>query len=125
VSSYTSNSRTFSRKAGTLLTEFAACAATPFAEADLLAADLPGLDLVALMIDGVHFADHLCIVVLGIGIDGTRHPLGVVEGDTENATVVMDLLAGQRERGLVLESQPRQALLQESDILVGSATRTS
>ena len=27
--------------------------------ADLLAADLTGLDLVAIMIDGVHFADHL------------------------------------------------------------------
>ena len=66
----------------------------------MLAADLSALDLVALMIDGVHFADHLCVVALGIGIDGTKHPLGVVEGDTENTTVVKDLLAGLRERGL-------------------------
>ena len=50
----------------------------------MLAADLSGLDLVALMIDGVHFADHLCVVAMGIDIDGTKHPLGVVEGDTEN-----------------------------------------
>jgi transposase-like protein len=55
---------------------------------------------VALMIDGAHFADHLCVVALGIGIDGTKHPLGVVEGDTENTTVVKDLLVGLRERGL-------------------------
>ncbi len=75
-------------------------AKTESALADMLAADLSGLDLVALMIDGVHFADHLCVVALGIGIDGTKHPLGVVEGDTENATVVKDLLAGLRERGL-------------------------
>ena len=75
-------------------------AATESALADLLAADLSGLDLVALMIDGVHFADHLCVVALGIGIDGTKHPLGVVEGDTENTTVVKDLLAGLRDRGL-------------------------
>jgi len=63
-------------------------AATESALATMLAADLSGLDLVALMIDGVHFADHLCVVALGIGIDGTKHPLGVVEGDTENTTVV-------------------------------------
>ena len=75
-------------------------AATETALAEMLAADLSGLDLVALMIDGVHFADHLCVVALGIGIDGTKHPLGVVEGDTENTTVVKDLLAGLRDRGL-------------------------
>jgi len=75
-------------------------AATESALATLLAADLSGLDLVALMIDGVHFADHLCVVALGIGIDGTKHPLGLAEGDTENATVVKDLLADLRDRGL-------------------------
>ncbi|HEV2811252.1 MAG TPA: IS256 family transposase [Acidimicrobiales bacterium] len=75
-------------------------AATETALGDMLAADLSGLDLVALMIDGVHFADHLCVVALGIGIDGTKHPLGVVEGDTENTTVVKDLLVGLRDRGL-------------------------
>ncbi|MFN2504973.1 MAG: IS256 family transposase [Acidimicrobiales bacterium] len=75
-------------------------AATETALADMLAADLSKLDLVALMVDGVHFAEHLCVVALGIGVDGTKHPLGVVEGDTENATVVKDLLAGLRERGL-------------------------
>ncbi len=75
-------------------------AATESALATMLAADLSGLDLVALMIDGVHFADHLCVVALGIGIDGTKYPLGVVEGDTENATVVKDLLVGLRDRGL-------------------------
>ncbi len=75
-------------------------AATESALATMLAADLSKLDLVALMIDGVHFADHLCVVALGIGIDGTKHPLGLVEGDTENATVVKDLLVDLRERGL-------------------------
>ena len=58
------------------------------------------LDLVALMIDGVHFGEHLCVVALGIGIDGTKHPLGLVEGRTENTTVVTDLLTGLRDRGL-------------------------
>jgi putative transposase len=75
-------------------------AATERALDELMHADLSGLDVVALMIDGVHFADHLCVVALGIGIDGTKHPLGVVEGSTENATVVKALLVGLRERGL-------------------------
>ncbi len=74
--------------------------ATEKALGELLSADLSGLDLVALLIDGVHFADHLCVVALGIGLDGTKHPLGVAEGDTENTTVVRDLLADLRERGL-------------------------
>jgi transposase-like protein len=74
--------------------------ATETALAELLAADLSGLDLVALMVDGVHFADHLLVVALGIGIDGTKHPMAVVEGSTENATLVTDLLVGLRDRGL-------------------------
>ena len=75
-------------------------AATETALAELLATPLAGLDLVALMIDGVHFGEHLCVVALGIGIDGTKHPLGLVEGSTENTTVVTELLTGLRERGL-------------------------
>ena len=75
-------------------------AMTQTALADLLAADLTGLDLVAVMIDGVYFADHLCVVALGIDIDGTKHPLGLVEGSTENTTVVKSLLTGLRDRGL-------------------------
>jgi putative transposase len=48
----------------------------------------------------VHFVDHLVVVALGIGIDGTKHPLALVEGSTENTTLVTDLLVGLRERGL-------------------------
>ena len=75
-------------------------AMTETALGELLAAPLGSLDLVALMIDGVHFGEHLCVVALGIGIDGTKHPLGLVEGSTENTTVVTDLLTDLRARGL-------------------------
>jgi putative transposase len=75
-------------------------ALTERALGEMMTADLSRLDLVALMIDGVHFADHLCVVVLGISEDGTKHPLGVVEGSTENSTVVTSLLTNLRERGL-------------------------
>jgi putative transposase len=75
-------------------------AMTHTALAELLAADLSGLDLVCLMIDGVHFGEHTCVVALGVGIDGTKHPLALVEGSTENATLARELLTGLRERGL-------------------------
>ena len=75
-------------------------AQTETALAELLAADLSSLDLVAMMVDGVHFGEHTCVVALGVGIDGTKHPLSLVEGSTENATLVSDLLVGLRERGL-------------------------
>jgi transposase-like protein len=75
-------------------------AMTEHALADLLTEDLTGLDLVAIMIDGVHFADHLCVVALGIDIEGTKRPLALVEGSTENTTLVRGLLVGLRERGL-------------------------
>ncbi len=75
-------------------------AQTETALAELLSADLSGLDLVALMVDGVHFAQTCCVVALGIDLHGNKIPLALVEGATENATLVTDLLVGLRERGL-------------------------
>jgi putative transposase len=91
-------------------------AATETALADLLAADLSTVDLVAFMVDGVHFGEHCCIVAVGIGIDGTKHPLALVEGSTENATLVTDLLVGLRERGLDV-TRPVLAVLDGSKAL--------
>jgi putative transposase len=75
-------------------------AATETALAGLMARRLDDLDLVALMVDGVHFGEHTCVVALGIGIDGTKHPLAVEEGSTENATLATGLITGLRDRGL-------------------------
>ena len=56
-------------------------AMTEHALSDLLAADLSQLDLVALMIDGVHYTDHLCVVGLRErGLDVTRPILAVLDG---------------------------------------------
>jgi transposase-like protein len=96
-------------------------ALTEHALADLLAADLSGLDLVALMIDGVHFADHLCVVALGIDIDGVKHPLALVEGSTENTTLVRGLLVGLRERGLDV-TNPILAVLDGAKALAAAVT---
>jgi hypothetical protein len=90
--------------------------ATETALADLLAADLTELDLVAIMVDGVHFAEHCCVVALGIDIIGVKHPLALAEGSTENATPVRDLIVGLRERGLNV-TRPILAVLDGSKAL--------
>ena len=55
---------------------------------ELLGRDLSELDVAVLMIDGVHFADVCCVVCMVITADCTKVPVGVREGDTENATLV-------------------------------------
>jgi putative transposase len=75
-------------------------AATETALEQLMSRRLDDLDLVALMVDGVHFGEHSCVVALGIDIEGVKHPLAIEEGSTENATLVTDLATGLRERGL-------------------------
>jgi transposase-like protein len=51
-------------------------------------------------VDGFDFAGHTMVGALGVTADGTKVPLGVVEGSTENASVVRGLIAGLRDRGL-------------------------
>lgn len=63
-------------------------------------APVDGLDLIALLIDGVHLGDHCLIVALGIAADGHKHALGPWYGSTENATVCQGLLANLQSRGL-------------------------
>ena len=89
---------------------------TEHALTELMSADLSGVDLVAFMVDGVHFADHVCVVALGITIDGVKVPLAVEEGSTENATLVKSLIVGLRERGLDV-TRPVLAVLDGSAAL--------
>lgn len=66
-----------------------------------MASDLSELDLVAIQIDGLHLDDHLLMIgAVGIEVSGQKHPLGVVEGATENAATVQALLDNLIERGL-------------------------
>ena len=97
-------------------------AQTQTALAELLAADLSALDLVAFMVDGVHFGEHTCVVALGIGIDGTKYPLAVEEGSTENATLVTDLITGLRDRGLDV-TKPVLAVLDGAKALSSAVRR--
>jgi len=61
---------------------------------------LDNLDLVGLLLDGVHVGEHCLIVALGIAADGEKHALGLWEGSTENAAVCQSLLSNLQSRGL-------------------------
>jgi transposase-like protein len=61
---------------------------------------LDALDLVALLIDGLHIGEHCIVVALGIDHTGQKHALGLWDGSTENAAVSQSLLADLQSRGL-------------------------
>jgi putative transposase len=69
--------------------------------AEWMAADLSKLDLLVIQIDGIHLADDLTLLAaVGIDGEGAKHPLGVIEGATENAAVAQALLDNLLARGL-------------------------
>ncbi len=78
-------------------------AATEAKLGELMRRDLSGLDVAAMMIDGIIFAQCCVVVALAITSDGTKVPVGLWEGDTENAVVVTDLLSDLVARGLACE----------------------
>ena len=69
--------------------------------AEWMASDLSKLDLLVIQIDGLHIGNDLVLVAaLGIDGEGNKHALGLIEGATENATVVQALIDNLIERGL-------------------------
>jgi putative transposase len=69
--------------------------------AEWMAADLSELDLLIIQIDGIHIEEDLTLLAaVGIDGDGGKHPLGVIEGATENAAVAQALLDNLIGRGL-------------------------
>jgi putative transposase len=61
---------------------------------------LDSLELVALLVDGVHIGEHCIVVALGIDHTGRKHALGLWDGSTENASVCQSLLSDLQSRGL-------------------------
>ena len=61
---------------------------------------LGDLDLVALLIDGIHLGQQVLVVALGIETSGRKQVLGLWQGATENTTVVKELLEDLVARGL-------------------------
>jgi putative transposase len=78
-------------------------AATAERLAELCARPLGDRRWPIVMLDGVHLGEHLLVVALGVTDDGTKVPLGVVEGSTENAAVCARLVADLVDRGLDAE----------------------
>jgi transposase-like protein len=70
---------------------------------ELMSRPLDDLRLAVLMLDGIELKGRCCVVALGIDTDGVKHPLGLWDGSTENATVATTLLANLVERGLDTE----------------------
>jgi putative transposase len=68
--------------------------------AGLMRRRLSGLKLIAVMIDGVRFADHVVLAAIGVNVNGKKYVLGLREGATENAAACKALLADLIERGL-------------------------
>ena len=66
-----------------------------------MASDLSALDLLVIQIDGLHMDDNLLMLgAVGVDAYGRKHPLGMVEGATENAATVQVLLDNLVDRGL-------------------------
>jgi len=76
---------------------------TETALGQLMARDLTDLDIKVLMLDGEHMAERCVVVALAITADGTKVPVGLWDGSTENKTVVRALLADLVERGLAFD----------------------
>jgi putative transposase len=76
---------------------------TETALAELMTRDLAGEDIKVLMLDGEHMAGRCVVVALAITADGTKKPVGLWDGSTENKTVVRALLADLVSRGLAFD----------------------
>ena len=58
------------------------------------------LELVTVLIDGIHLGKQVLVVALGIESSGKKHVLGLWQGAKKNTTVVQALLEDLEARGL-------------------------
>jgi transposase-like protein len=72
--------------------------------AQFVSRKLDDVDLVAMFIDGIEFAGHAVLIALGVTVDGTKTPLGIWAGSTENTVVVTELLSNLVGRGLRVDA---------------------
>lgn len=71
--------------------------------AELISRNLRERRVTALLIDGVHFGEHVVLAAVGVDEQGDKHVLGLREGATENAAAARALLADLAERGLATD----------------------
>ena len=75
-------------------------AATAERLAGLLGRRLDERRFMVVFLDGFGMGEHLLVGALGVTADGTKVPLGVAEGTTENKAVCTRLVADLADRGL-------------------------
>ena len=78
---------------------------------DINSSDLSQLRFVAILIDGTNIGGRMVVVAVGITDDSQKIPLGLIEGDTENAAVVKDLLTSLTARGFSFKTSRLLAML--------------
>jgi transposase-like protein len=66
---------------------------------------LEDVSLAAMMVDGIAVSRRGAILALGITTDGTKVPLGLEIGSTENAVLCTSLLQGLLDRGLKVDER--------------------
>jgi putative transposase len=57
-----------------------------------------GKEFFALFIDGTNFGGDTVLVALGVDLQGNKHFIGILQGSSENAEIVSELLANIKER---------------------------
>src|ERR1700688_4026642 len=66
-----------------------------------MASELSGLDLLVIQIDGIHMNEGpILVAAICVDAKGNKHPLGLIEGATENAATVQALIDNPIVRGL-------------------------
>ena len=71
----------------------------------LMERDLSSQDIVAIFIDGKHFADNEIVMALGVNMNGDKIVLGFIETATENHGVCKDFIEDLISRGLRIENE--------------------
>lgn len=84
---------------------------------------LDTLDLPVIMIDGIHFADRVVLIALGVDARAGKHVLGIREGSSEAARVVAALLSDLIDRGLDAQ-RPRLWVVDGGKALRRAITQT-
>jgi transposase-like protein len=86
--------------------------------------DLAGIDVVAMMVDGIFPGKNSCVVVaLAIDVEGHKHLLDFEEGSSESTEVVKGLFARLHARGLHASTARRLLLVRDGSDAIAKAVR--
>jgi transposase-like protein len=72
---------------------------------DYLSASLENVDLLVMMLDGIEVGGETVVVAIGVTVDGTKIPLGLIQGSTENGAICTSLLHDLLSRDLKVEEK--------------------